>query len=212
MNEGFGGTATMTAAVIKGANSMTDVLSEEHQAWLEARGIDLEVAMNGLSTDRQSPGGRDLVIPYIRRGKVINRKYRGPGKHFRQDAGAPRAFWNEDCLRDPTLADEPLLITEGEPDTLAAIQAGFLRTVSVSDGAKSNLDFVGDLWPLLKDATHVILCGDGDEPGQQLNAELARHFGAARCARVTYPQGAKDLGEHSAYQGRNGRQGRNTVR
>src|SRR6185503_14623692 len=96
---------------------------------------------------------------------------------FRQDPGSPRALWNEDCLRDVTLASEPLIVTEGELDALAAIQAGFPRAVSVPDGAGSNLDFLGELWPLLKDSSHVILAGDGDEPGQKLDAELARRFG-----------------------------------
>ena len=84
---------------------MTGMLSEEHEKWLEARGFDLEVVTRyGLYTDRQSHNGRDLVIPYRRNGEVINRKYRGPQKRFRQESGAPRSFWNEDCLRDPTLA------------------------------------------------------------------------------------------------------------
>jgi twinkle protein len=181
---------------------MPGMLSEEHEKWLEARGLDLEVATRyGLYTDRQSPAGRDLVIPYRRDGKLINRKYRGPQKRFRQDPGAPRSFWNEDVLRDETLSGEPLVITEGELDALAAIQAGYPRTISVSDGADSNLDFVGELWSLLKDAPHVILAGDGDEPGQKLNAELARRFGAARCARVMYPEGAKDLNDVLRLQG-----------
>jgi twinkle protein len=175
---------------------MTGMLSEEHQKWLEARGIDLEVATRyGLYTDRQSPGGRELAIPYRRDGKVINRKYRGPQKRFRQDSGAPRSFWNEDCLRDPTLGKQSLIVTEGELDALAAIQAGFQRTVSVPDGAGSNLDFIGEIWPFLKDAGEVILAGDGDEPGRKLNAELARRFGAARCAWVAYPEGTKDLND-----------------
>ena len=135
---------------------MTGMLSEEHQKWLTARGLDLETATRyGLFTDRQSPGGRDLVIPYRRNGKIINHKYRGPQKRFRQDPGAPRSLWNEDALRDATLASEILLITEGELDALAAIQAGFPRTVSVCDGAGSNLDVIGDLWDLVKDAGHV---------------------------------------------------------
>src|SRR4029453_9495545 len=108
------------------------------------------------------------------------------------DAGAPRSFWNEDCLRDSTLASEPLIIAEGEPDGLSAIQAGFPRSISVPDGAGSNLDFVGEIWHLLKDADQIILAGDGDEPGRKLNTELARRFGAARCACVTYPDGTKD--------------------
>jgi twinkle protein len=135
------------------------------------------------------------VFPYRRNGEIINRKYRGPNKRFRQDQGAPRAFWNEDCLRDPTLANEPLVITEGEPDALSAIQAGFLRTISVGDGANSNLQFFGEIWPLLKDTKRVILAGDGDEAGQQLNAELARRINAARCSWVAYPEGTKDLND-----------------
>jgi twinkle protein len=175
---------------------MTGMLSEEHQKWLEGRGLDLEIATSyGLYTDRQSHDGRDLVIPYRRDGKTINHKYRGPQKRFRQDPGAPRAFWNEDCLRDATLASEPLVVTEGELDALAAIQAGFPRAVSVPDGASSNLEFVGEIWPLLKDVCQVILSGDGDEPGHKLNGELARRFGAARCSWVAYPDGTKDLGD-----------------
>jgi twinkle protein len=166
---------------------MTDMLSEEHQQWFEARGFDLElVTRYAIYTDWQSQGGRVLAIPYRRDGKVINRKYRGP---------APRAFWNEDCLRDTTLANEPLVICEGELDALAAIQAGYVRAVSVVDGANSNLDFVGELWPLLRDAGRVILAGDGDDPGRKLNAELARRFGAARCAWIAYPEGTKDLND-----------------
>jgi hypothetical protein len=72
---------------------MTGMLSEEHEKWLEARGLDLEVATRyGLYTDWQNPDGRDLVIPYRRDGKIINRKYRGPQKRFRQDPGSPRSF------------------------------------------------------------------------------------------------------------------------
>ena len=196
MAKGYAGTATTTDAISKGANSMTGMLSEEHTKWCEARGLDLEIVSKyGLYTDRQSPGGRDLVFPYHRNGEIINRKYRGPNKRFRQDQGAPRAFWNEDCLRDPTLANEPLVITEGEPDALSAIQAGFPRTISVGDGANSNLEFFGEIWPLLKDTKRVIVAGDGDEPGQQLNAELARRINAARCSWVAYPEGTKDLND-----------------
>jgi hypothetical protein len=46
---------------------MTGMLSEEHQKWLEARGLDLEIVTRyGLFTDRQSQGGRDLVIETAR--------------------------------------------------------------------------------------------------------------------------------------------------
>jgi twinkle protein len=184
------------AADIKGVSFMTALLSEEHSKWLEARGFDLEVVTRyGLFTDRQSQGGRALAIPYRRDGKVINHKYRGLNKKLWQDAGAPRAFWNEDVLRDATLAGEPPVITEGELDALAAIQGGHVRAVSVVDGANSNLDFIGEIWPLLKDVPHIILAGDADAPGRKLNAELARRFGAVRCSWVVYPEGTKDLND-----------------
>ena len=184
---------------------MTGMLSEEHQRWLEARGLDLEVVTRyGIYTDRQSPDGRDLAIPFVREGKVINHKYRGPRKTFRQDTGAPPSFWNEDCLRDPALANEPLIVTEGEPDALASIQAGFPRTISVPNGAGSDLDFIGAIWPLLKDVPYVVLTGDGDEPGRKLNAELARRFGPARCAWIVYPEGTKDLNDVLRLKGETG--------
>ena len=85
MAKGFAGTATTTGAISKGASFMTGMLSEEHTKWLEARGLDLEIVSKyGLYTDRQSPGGRDLVFPYRRSGEIINRKYRGPNKRFRR--------------------------------------------------------------------------------------------------------------------------------
>jgi twinkle protein len=171
-------------------------LTEEHAAWLQGRGLEPEIAIRfGLYSEQQKSNGRVLVIPYVREGKVINHKYRGPNKTFRQDTGAPRSLWNEDILRDTTLANEPLIITEGELDGLAAIQCGFVRTVSVPDGAGTNLDFLAAIWSLLKDIPTVILAADADQPGQKLNAELARRLGAARCHFLTFPDGSKDIND-----------------
>jgi twinkle protein len=181
-----------------GVSSMTGMLSEAHQKWLEEdRALDPElVTRQGLYTDRQSQGGPDLVFPYMREGKIINRKYRGPGKRFRQDKDAPRAFYNEDCLRDPTLADYPLVITEGEIDALSAIMAGHPKTVSVPDGAGTNLDFIFEepTWPLVRD-TAIIIAVDNDQPGQKLRNALACRLGPARCSWPDFPEGAKDLND-----------------
>ena len=49
--------ATTTDATTTGANSMTGMLSEEHEKWLEARGFDLEtVTRYGLYTEQAMPG------------------------------------------------------------------------------------------------------------------------------------------------------------
>lgn len=176
----------------------TSTLSAVHAKWLEARGLDVELAIRyGLCTRELSNHGRSLAIPYMRSGKVINHKYRLPQKVFRQDEGAPHSLWNEDCLRDPTLAQFPLVITEGELDALAAIQSNYPRTVSVKDGAGSNLDFMAEegLWELIKDIGFVIIAADGDASGVKLAEELARRLGRARCMRAEYPTGCKDLND-----------------
>ena len=186
------------ATTVGGTAENLPTLSEKHVRWLEEnRGLDSELAIKlGLFTVPRKFGGRDgLAIPMVRDGRIINCKYRGPGKVFAQTPGAPRSFFNEDVLRDPAYEELPLLITEGEFDCISAIQAGHPRTVSVIDGADSNLDFIADIWSLLNGVPRIILGGDGDEKGQKLNAELARRFGAARCARLEYPEGCKDLNE-----------------
>lgn len=182
-----------TATAASGAAESSRTLSAKHVKALEARGIDPEVAVRyGLFTAQGKFNGRDgLAIPFLREGRVINHEYRGPGKQFQQDAGSPRSFWNEDCLRDPSLNDLPLVITEGPIDALSILHV-HPRTVSVPNGAGTNMDFLADLMPLLAKAPRIVLGGDGDDPGRKLNGELARRLGAARCAWLTYPDGCKD--------------------
>jgi twinkle protein len=184
-----------TATIADGTMESLPSLTREHVKALENRALDSETCIRlGLYTQNKGGNAGSLVFPFFREGKIVNRKYRAPGKKFIQDKGGARAFFNEDCLRDPTLQDQPVIITEGEFDAIAAIQAGHPRTVSVPDGANSNLDFFADIWPLLETVGRFVLAGDGDEKGAQLNAELARRLGAARCAWIDYPVG-KDLND-----------------
>lgn len=181
------------------------MISAAHAAWLESRGIDLEIATRyGVHTDKDKFNGRALAFPFTRNGRLLKHKYRLPDKHFVQDSDAPHAFFNEDCLRDPTLADHPLIITEGEIDALTAIQCGFPRTVSVDGGANSNLEFLErDIADLLKSVQWIILGGDGDDAGRALNAHLARRLEAPRCWFLTYPT-PKDLNDVLQWDGREG--------
>jgi hypothetical protein len=129
-------------------------------------------SINGKSAMVAALGGQGAYAArnIMRQAHHRRRVPRGVARNVQQDAGAPRSFWNEDVLRDSSLAGEPLVITEGEFDALAAIQAGFLRTISVPDGAGSNLDFAAELWPLLKNARQVILAGAAMNPGRSSTA------------------------------------------
>jgi twinkle protein len=87
-------------------------------------------------------------------------------------------------------------ITEGELDALTSIMADCPKSVSVPDGAGSNLDFMfeEDIWPLLRNSS-IILAVDSDAPGHKLRQDLACRLGPARCSWLDYPEGAKDLND-----------------
>lgn len=164
------------------------------ESFLNQRAIDPEVAARlGL---RDENG--EVVIPYYRKGKLIYRKYRTYDKKFRSDSGITPFFWNVDVISDKSLEDEPLLITEGELDAVAAIQAGFVRTISVPNGAPSGKDTASLGYldePDLKDVRQVIICSDNDEKGANLLHDLSTRLGKARCKWVEYPDGCKDLND-----------------
>lgn len=181
-------------------------LSERHLRLLEARGLDPELLDRfGVATSDKL-GGDCVVIPFVRCGTVVNNKYRtiaGP-KRFLQDTGAVKTFWNVDVIADQTLADRPLIITEGEFDAMIAIQCGFVRTVSVPDGAPAQAigdgdtakyTFLDSAPQALKDVREIILATDGDGPGINLMNDLALRLGRARCKWVRYPRDCKDLND-----------------
>lgn len=190
------------------------MLTEALMDVLAARGIDVELA-DRLGLDSAShAGGSALLIPFKRNGDVVRRKYRRfdvveGGAKWTQDKGGLRIAYNEDCLRDEALLEQPLIITEGELDAIAAIQAGFFRTISVPDGAPppgerskedleqgSKYDWMGDIRPLLtrERVPTIILAADGDENGAALLQDLSVLLGRFRCKFLIYPKSRKDRG------------------
>ncbi|CAB4130399.1 Archaeal primase DnaG/twinkle, TOPRIM domain [uncultured Caudovirales phage] len=174
---------------------------------LTDRHIDVEVCRHlGLHAIADGAGGEALCIPYLRKGTLVNRKYRtlGATKKFWQDAGGVQCFWNEDCLRDDALIGEPIIITEGELDAVAAIQCGFKRVVSVPGGApdkpiegdSAKYKFLTEIRELLTvaRASTFILAVDNDGPGANLLQDLSVRLGRFRCKFVTYPKDPKDDG------------------
>ena len=176
---------------------------------LEARGLDVELASRYGLTGGKHAGGDALVIPFVRQGEVVRRKYRRLGEvpeggtKWTQDKGGIRCAWNEDALRDDGLIGNPLLICEGELDALTAIQCGFLRTISVPDGAPppgqrsasdleegSKYEWLKEVRPYLtKDrAPEIIIASDGDENGAALLQDLSVLLGRFRCKFLTYPK------------------------
>lgn len=180
-------------------------LNHKAEKWLEARTIDTELAVKYGVNSSEKRGGDWIEIPYTMRGERVNTKYRNiVSKEFSQDPDGQKCVWNFDCLRDDSLKNQPLIITEGEMDALAVIQSGYSRVVSVPDGAPAKTiegneskkySYLEDIFPLLKECKEIIIAADGDQAGANLLHDLALRFGKSRCKWVPYPKGCKDLND-----------------
>lgn len=192
-------------------------IHEKHREWITARGLDPQLAEKlGLQTMAEG-GANWLVIPYCEAGETINRKYRLTSeKRHKMDAGAPLALWNADALKHPEVRDgqAPLVITEGEWDALATIQAGHPHAVSVPNGAPSSAtsdldtakryEWVDRHADDLARVKEFILATDNDQAGQYLRNDLVALFGADRCKFIEYPDGCKDLNDVLRQHGEQG--------
>lgn len=183
------------------------MLVEQHREWLEKRGLTSEtVAKFGLHSTTDAKGKCWLRIPYLEYGQTINHKWRKTmAKDHRMDTDAPLLLWNHEALEEAAKARSKLTITEGEWDSLAAIQSGWTATVSVPNGApQQETDDVFDAsrygWAIrhrkeLDLVDKFVLATDNDDAGRILAADLARLLGPERCMFVEYPAGCKDLNE-----------------
>lgn len=180
-------------------------ISDHMLGLLEARGLDSETVVRmGLGSSR-SEAGECLIIPFVRAGETVRRKYRTMEgeRRFWQDKSQVRCAWNEDVLRDQSLAGRALIITEGELDAVTAIQCGFTRTISVPDGAPppgersaedlaegTKYDWLREIGPLVHrdHVGEIVLAVDGDDNGAALLHDLSLLLGRYRCKFLTYPK------------------------
>lgn len=176
---------------------------------LDARGIDVELASR-LGLNGVPGGGEVLQIDFRRGDDVVRKKFKrmgevpdGAPRYWQEPKGGAKIAWNEDAIKDQSLTGQPLVITEGEIDAVTAIQCGFLRTISVPDGApppgertaedleaSAKYDWLRDLKPYLsrEAVPEIILATDGDENGAALLQDLSIQLGRFRCKFVTYPK------------------------
>src|SRR5215471_17932455 len=173
------------------------MINERHEQLLEARGFHIELLEQLGIASSTKLGPDTIAIPIDEGGTKINTKYRtiAGEKQFCQETGAKPVFWNVDRITDEALKDEPLIITEGEFDAIAAIQAGFGRVVSVPNGAPQREDedsgarykFLENAPKALHQCNEIILATDADRPGLVLMNDLALRLGRVRCRWVKYP-------------------------
>ena len=176
-------------------------LSAAALAWFEARGITREVLdRNRVTTAKvfMPQVGAEvtaIAFPYFRGGEAINCKYRDKEKNFRMSTGAERILYGYDDIASTTI------VVEGECDKLAVEVAGMRNCISVPDGApaenaknlEAKFDFLND--ERLQAVERWVIAVDNDGPGQRLQDELVRRFGAEKCLIATWPDGCKDAND-----------------
>tara|TARA_R100001530_G_scaffold135466_1_gene112737 strand:- start:804 stop:2375 length:1572 start_codon:yes stop_codon:yes gene_type:complete len=182
-------------------------LTKGQADFLSGRGIDLEVAVRMGVQSVNFRGSDWIAFPYYKEEEIVNSKFRTLDKKFMQSKGGEKIFYNRNVIADNTLSDQPLLIFEGEIDCLTAIQCGYIRSMSVPDGAPSKsidperddtsqkYSYLRDAMPLLDSCKEIIICTDGDASGQVLRDDLSIRLGRARCKYISYPKGCKDLND-----------------
>lgn len=176
-----------------GNSLMTDV-----RKWLtEIRKLDGNLLDHMGVGARSIPGlGEAVAFPYRRNGKPYAGKFRAVDrKDFRSTQGVSRGFFNEDALKSGT---GPIVITEGEIDTLSVMQAGHCRCVSLPDGWTADgtkRQCLIDAEAAFRAAPYVIVAGDNDEAGASLPKAVANILLGHDVRFVEWPDGCKDANE-----------------
>ena len=141
---------------------------------------------------------QNVVFNYYDTNDVLTMvKYRPSGK-IRKGENKPKCWCQKDADTTHLLfninrvnVDEPLLITEGEFDTLAAVESGFSNAVSVPFGA-GNFQWIEENWDFLEQFKSIIICSDNDSSGIKMQKEAVYRLGSWRTKVVDIPQVIKD--------------------
>lgn len=87
--------------------------------------------------------------------------------------------------------ETPLLITSGELDCAAAIEAGYQNACSIPLGDQ-NTQWVGECWDFLEQFDEIIIAYDNDESGEKFAKEIVPRLGSWRCKIVNLPNVAEN--------------------
>lgn len=166
--------------------------------WLtEVRKLDAALLADmGVEAKEHPQLGQVAAFAYRRNGKLYAGKFRSVDrKDWRSSQGVTRGLYNEDSLSN---GSGPIVLTEGEIDTLSVMQAGFMRAVSLPDGWTEDggkRDVLVNAEAALRNSPFVIVAGDSDEVGSSLPKTVANILAGHDVRYVTWPDGCKDAND-----------------
>lgn len=183
--------------------------------------VDTYCAARGISKStldhcdvRQDEHG-NVVFNYYDLNDVLTMvKYR-PSHKIDKSKGEVKSWCQKGADTKPLLfnmnrinVNQPLLICEGELDSMAAIESGYTNAVSVPLGSQ-NHHWIEENWDWLDQFEEIIVCADNDKPGIKMVQEVCPRLGTWRTKVVNIPfkdestgKSIKDLNELLYYQGK----------
>ena len=183
-----------------------DYSRTKQEEWFKTRGISVNTLNNasvGFGEEFMPQTGKlenTIKFNYFVGGLLTNVKYRDGRKNFKLYKGAEKVFYNIDNI----VGHDWCVITEGEMDVLALMEAGVSNAVSVPNGATlntNNLEYLDNCIDYFDDKEKIILAVDSDAPGQALQAELIRRLGAEVCFLADFGE-CKDANEYLLKEGK----------
>lgn len=179
-------------------------LNKKGRDFLYSRGItDSVIRNNRLKTNNS---GNLIIFPYYRNGEVVNYKTRGiDGKFFTQSKDAEPIIYNYDGVVNKT----PIVVCEGELDSLSWEVAGVTTHTSVNMGAPNTadkninkkLECIDNCYGVFDKTNCVYIATDNDENGRYLEKELIRRIGVEKCKIVDFSP-FKDANEVLLHEGK----------
>ena len=129
---------------------------------------------------QQDDKGNTVYHYYNENDVLLTVKYRPSHK---TKAGESKCWSQKDADFSPILFNmnrcdpsRPLVITEGEPDCMSVIEAGYTNAVSVPNGC-NNMKWIEQCWDWLEQFPKIIVWGDNDEPGIKARNEICSRLG-----------------------------------
>ena len=155
-------------------------LTDEITTYFALRGIS-EETLEAFKIAADENG--NIVFPFYRDGVLTYVKYRKPKKFVKGNGPKEWQKSNTEPIlfgMDNAAFNMPLVITEGEIDTLSLYEAGVHNVVSVPCGC-NNMDWIEICYDWLEKFQQIILFGDADEPGLEMVHTLTKRLGEERC-------------------------------
>ena len=167
--------------------------TEHIQSYLNKRGISNKtIDYVGIKEYKDN-----VVFEYRNElGEHIANKYRRTKKG---DKKQPKMWFEKDTNintlynMDKIDITKPLLITEGEIDTLAAIESGYKNSVSVPTGCNST-EWIDTNWTFLEQFNEIVIWFDNDEPGVKGAKDISNRL-PNNIVKIATHDRAKDVNE-----------------